>query len=334
MALTSLITFDGHNMWLKELIKVVTKASEGDYSVWTDLVGCHSDLCTLAEGINLLIAAFKEKEEALVAANRQLQMEIHACKKAEGSLKLAKDAAEVAIQARSAFLANMSREIRTPLNSVIDIAGTLLDSALTGEQRNYVEMVRANSESLMRLINDILDYSKIEAETLDLQIFDFDLKATLDDVADLLASAADAKGIEFRCAISHDIPTCLRGDPVRLHQILMHFGNAAIKLTQEQDVVIRAEREIEDDNYITLRFSVTITGTGISVDSLDGLFQSFPQPDAFSIPRCGGIGSGLAICKKLCRFLGGDTGVEIEQGKGFTFWIVATFQKQPVLCTH
>ncbi len=287
--------------------------------VWCSLSGKALNPENLDEGVIWIIDDIEERkraEQTLQETNKRLEK--------------ATARAEAANRAKSNFLSNISHEIRTPLNGVIGMTGMLLDSNLNRDQKHYTQIIDSCGKSLLNLVNDLLDFSRMEAGKIAIEAVDFKLISLIETVADRVSLKAKQKGIELLYDIDSNAPSYLNGDPERLCQILTNLADNAIKFTEQGSVTISANLESEDEMQAKLRFSVRDTGIGIAEEFLDLLFERFTQEDESTKRKYGGTGLGLAITKQLTKMMGGQIGASSQKGIGSEFWISVPFRKQTV----
>lgn len=282
------------------LLLLLNQARERDVGPWEPLVGV----------LALLLIAYLR----ILGLLRELSDARH-------DLMLARDAAMEASRAKSAFIATTSHEIRTPMNGVIGLAGLLADTRLDERQRQYALGITTAGESLLAILNDILDFARGEAGRFELETIDFSVLELVEEVAGLVAYPAQSKQLELLAYCSPELPVGLRGDPTRLRQVLLNLAGNAVKFTERGEVVIRAQLEGRAaDGRLEVRFEVTDTGVGIDPAATERLFQPFSQADSSTTRRYGGTGLGLAICHQLVTSMGGVIGVESTPGQGSMFW--------------
>jgi PAS domain S-box-containing protein len=247
--------------------------------------------------------------------------------RAETELRAARTAADSANQAKSTFLARMSHEIRTPMNGVLGMTELLIESGLNATQRAFAETVQRSGKSLLSIINDILDFSKIEAGKLELERLDFDIRQSMEDTIEMLAERAQSKGLELTCVLPVDLVSRIHGDPLRLGQVITNLVGNAIKFTEKGEIVVSALCVEDAERSLTLRFQISDTGAGISVEAQSRIFENFSQADGSTTRKYGGTGLGLAISKQLVEMMGGQLRIESTLGVGSIFWFELRFDK-------
>lgn len=302
---------------MRAVVEFSAKAPSGEQFYEARLLPLHWDTALV------IVRTITDRKQA----EAQLEQYASALEQKNEELAAALANAKEATELKSRFLANMSHEIRTPMNGVLGMMELLLGTPLDAEQREYAVSVKHSADALLTLINDILDLSKIEAGKLHLENIPFDLALTVEEVAAMCAVRARAKGLDFRCHASPDLPDTVRGDPGRLRQVLTNLIGNAIKFTDRGFVTVTTQLASSSTGEVTVKFMVADTGIGIASEQRARLFQSFVQGDNSTTRKYGGTGLGLSISKQLVGMLGGDIGVDSEPGRGSTFWFTAVFQK-------
>lgn len=257
-----------------------------------------------------------------------------ALRKSEARLVQALKQADAANDVKNHFLANINHEIRTPMNGIIGMTGLLKGTEMTVEQQDYVDTIHVSAQSLLRIIDDILDYSKIESGKLDLETVEFELPVVIASLVGTASAKFKERGLEFTYVLDTAVPTYFTGDANRLVQILNYLLDNAAKFTQNGDVFLHISLQHENDTYATVRFRVKDTGIGIDPERVDRLFGSFTQADISHTRKYGGAGLGLAISQHLVTKMGGDIGVVSSPGKGSEFWFTVKLKKQIGIATR
>ena len=274
-----------------------------------------------------LIANYQAAKAEAASFKKRISSQVRHQQEVERELYLAKEAAESASIAKTEFLATMSHEIRTPLNGIVPILDMMRDTPLNAEQLEFVTTALNSSYHLLNLINDILDYSKIEAGKLELESIEVNVIDIVESVLSLMSKAAERRGLRLLHKISSGVPRLVRGDPFRLRQILTNLVGNAIKFTEKGSITVEVARHAGSVKEVLLLFAVRDTGIGMSKEASAKLFQLFAQADASTTRKYGGTGLGLVICQRLVELMGGRIGVKSQQGKGSVFWFLVPMRR-------
>jgi signal transduction histidine kinase/DNA-binding response OmpR family regulator len=307
---------------IRELASVMSEVgSTQNYSRRVTRTKSRDETGVLGEAFNGMIDSIRERDRRIAHHMETLEQTVE---ERTHDLRLAKEDAEAANAAKSDFLATMSHEIRTPMNGMMVMAEMLAAADLSQRHRRYAEIITRSGGSLLTIINDILDLSKIEAGKLDLEAVPFSPEAMVEDVASLFWERARAKGLELAVHVSPEVPVLVIGDPTRVNQVVTNLVNNALKFTEKGGVMIDVSASIADETA-QLRFAVTDTGVGIEKSRIGAIFEAFSQADQSTTRKFGGTGLGLTVCKRLVDAMGGEIIAESEPGKGSTFSVVASF---------